>query len=476
MPQQTQNQPDQAAASEPLLPGNTVLYWFRNDLRLSDNPALVRACQQATQQQASMALVVCLPITADTRWGFPRLSAHRKVYLAQTIAELAAQCALLGQRLIIVEGDAATVLPPLLQALQATRLYCEEIAAPEEMAELASLQRQGVLVNGFQIDQRWQSSLLEPAALPFPISELPLVFTAFRNQIEKANTVPLAPLPKITQFPNMPATATKIVNVDLQTWAGEAQADPRSAFCYQQAHASAGESAAQLHLLRYFQSGKARNYKETRNGLIGFDYSTKFSPWLACGAISARQIYHELKVHEAEYDQNDSTYWIWFELLWRDYFRFLHQRFGKQLYHSQGLKNPGAGSEQYNLPPRRSRTGLTKNSLPGVTTTRPKSSATVIPHYPELFNQWCQGETGQTLVDAGMRELKATGYLSNRMRQIVASYLVNDLQCDWRAGAAWFEAQLIDYDVYSNQGNWLYLAGPLWQDSCHYLKFNQLGR
>ena len=58
-----------------------------------------------------------------------------------------------------------------------------------------------------------------------------------------------------------------------------------------------------------------------------------------------------------------------------------------------------------------------------------------------------------------MRELQASGYLSNRMRQIVASYLVNDLEGDWRAGAAWFEAQLIDYDVYSNQGNWLYLAG-----------------
>jgi deoxyribodipyrimidine photo-lyase len=63
------------------------------------------------------------------------------------------------------------------------------------------------------------------------------------------------------------------------------------------------------------------------------------------------------------------------------------------------------------------------------------------------------------MVDAGMHELAATGYLSNRLRQIVASYLIHDLACDWRAGAAWFEAQLIDFDVYSNQGNWLYIAG-----------------
>ena len=62
-------------------------------------------------------------------------------------------------------------------------------------------------------------------------------------------------------------------------------------------------------------------------------------------------------------------------------------------------------------------------------------------------------------VDAAMRELAATGFMSNRLRQLVASYLIHDLGCDWRAGAAWFEAQLIDYDVYSNQGNWLYIAG-----------------
>ncbi len=77
----------------------------------------------------------------------------------------------------------------------------------------------------------------------------------------------------------------------------------------------------------------------------------------------------------------------------------------------------------------------------------------------QRFAAWCAGQTGQPLVDAAMRELAATGYLSNRLRQVVASYLIHDLACDWRAGAAWFEAQLLDYDVYSNQGNWLYIAG-----------------
>ena len=77
----------------------------------------------------------------------------------------------------------------------------------------------------------------------------------------------------------------------------------------------------------------------------------------------------------------------------------------------------------------------------------------------EKFIKWSSGTTGESLIDAGMRELKKTGYLSNRMRQIVASYWIYDMRGDWQAGCAWFEYQLIDYDVYSNQGNWLYIAG-----------------
>jgi len=111
-------------------------------------------------------------------------------------------------------------------------------------------------------------------------------------------------------------------------------------------------------------------------------------------------------------------------LLWRDYFRFLHLQHGNRLYHAQGL-GPHASTS----------------------------------HNAQGYARWCQAATGQPLVDAAMRELSCTGYLSNRLRQIAASYLVHDLGGDWRAGAAWFEAQLVDYDVYSNQGNWLYIAG-----------------
>ena len=174
-----------------------------------------------------------------------------------------------------------------------------------------------------------------------------------------------------------------------------------------------GERAALAHLARYFAGDRPRHYKATRNGLSGVDFSSKFSPWLAQGALSARVALAALRRHEIEQGPSDGSYWLWFELLWRDYFRLLYLQHGRRLYRARGL-NEGAAQPA---------------------------------HDAVAFAAWRVGGTGHPFIDAGMRELAATGWLSNRMRQIVASYLIHDLGCDWRAGAAWFEAQLVDYDV-----------------------------
>jgi len=134
----------------------------------------------------------------------------------------------------------------------------------------------------------------------------------------------------------------------------------------------------------------------------------------------------ELQQFEQSHGQSDGSYWLWFELLWRDYFRFLHLQHGARLYRARGLANEVRHAERPDV---------------------------------QGFERWRRASTGEPLVDAAMRELETTGYLSNRLRQVVASYLVHELGGDWRAGAAWFESQLVDYDVYSNQGNWLYIAG-----------------
>ena len=160
--------------------------------------------------------------------------------------------------------------------------------------------------------------------------------------------------------------------------------------------------------------------------MIGADYSSKFSAWLAMGCISPRFIYQELKKYEHQFGANESTYWLVFELLWRDYFRFIMKKYNAKLFLHSGIKT---NEIQINE----------TNSL--------------------NLEAWINGTTGIDFVDANMIELKLTGFMSNRGRQNVASYFCHNLKLDWRFGAAYFEQQLIDYDVSSNWCNWAYIAG-----------------
>jgi deoxyribodipyrimidine photo-lyase len=366
----------------------TAIVWFRNDLRLTDNAAFAGAWS------ASEAVVAVYVRSADetmnTEWGFPRWGSHRRRFRDQALEGLGVELASRGVTLLVLDGDVADLLPPLAREAGAA-VFCETIAAPEEMAQVAALRKAGLAVH-----EIWQSSLLNPADLPFGIDALPDVFTRFRQAVERGEV-----------SPRPPSSATPEIRPDVD------------------AAVDGSETGALAHVARYFASAAPQSYKQTRNGLTGTGYSTGFSPWLAVGALSARTIFQQLRAYEARFGANDdSTYWIWFELLWRDFFHFQSLKHGARMFRARGLGQ---------LPP------------PA--------------HDSGAFSRWCAGNTGHAFVDAGLRDLAATGTLSNRMRQVVASYLVHELACDWRAGAAWFESRLIDYDVCSNHGNWLSIAG-----------------
>ena len=186
-------------------------------------------------------------------------------------------------------------------------------------------------------------------------------------------------------------------------------------------------SKALVHLENYiWQKKLPLTYKETRNGLIGEDYSTKFSKYLAVGALSAQLIFNEIKRFEKVHGESESTYWIIFELLWRDFFKLQARKQKSLFFLKHGYNHKKANQSQHNS---------TK------------------------FAAWCEGKTANNFINAFMIQLKSTGYMSNRGRQIVASFLVHDLQCDWRAGASYFESKLIDFDPALNWGNWAYIAG-----------------
>ena len=432
-----------------------AIYWFRNDLRLCDQPSFKNACAQATR--LAPTFIHDVDHVAPTRWGFERMGAHRKHGLRSALQALKMQLRQQQSDLLEYQGDPVDTLIAIAKNLRVEAIFCEEIAAPEEQQQVAKLRKAGLTVNTL-----WHSSLLAPNDLPFAIEQLPLVFTEFRVAVEKAKVVVQAPEAAMAVVPPLPDPLHPAAV--LCPFESLAHIDARSSLTFSTAKDFAGTQGGLRHTQQYFERQLAHSYKATRNHLSGLDYSTKFSVWLASGALSARMLYQQLQTFEAKHGANEGSYWIWFELLWRDYFRFLHLRFGAQLYRRSGLRQRAAveqrgqrdGKTHFNAGKSHANAGKTQFTA-GIA--QAGGAVITTPVQAEQFKRWCMGECGEPFIDAGMRELRHTGYLSNRLRQVVASYLIHNLKLDWRAGAAWFEAQLIDYDVYSNQGNWLYIAG-----------------
>jgi len=395
--------------------GKRVIYWFRRDLRLADLPGL----------RATMDAAVLLPVWVDEarwhqpdRWGIEPLGPHRARFQADAVADLDRSLRALGSRLWAQAGDPVAVVTALVKAASIDVVVTQAEVAPYEQDDVAALRRAGVTVLTVA-----PTSLFDLSDLPFKPAAVPTVFTPFRHAVEGERTPVHPPMAAPRSLPPLPDIAGLPAPV-LPAVASEGGEDPRSSFPYARTGWTGAARDALAHVQRYFAGPLPRQYKATRNGLSGTDFSTKFSPWLATGALSPRQIHAELLAHEQREGESDGSRWIVFELLWREHFRLLYHRFGRKLYRGRGL---------------------TDQPAPG--------------HNPQGFARWQTGRTGVPLVDAAMRELSATGFMSNRLRQLVASYLIHDLGGDWRAGAAWFEHLLVDHDVHSNHGNWLYISG-----------------
>lgn len=393
------------------------LIWLKYDLRLIDN-ALFSAV--AADQECLPVYCLDPQLFTQSADGFRRCGARRTAFLLASLADLRRQLQALGSDLLVVVGAPASRLPALCSKLDVLRLLTHDEPGPDERRQIEQVRH--ALPEATSLHLFDGNALFDLADLPFDLQAMPGVFTGFRNRVEK-RPPPVHWLAAPESLPPLPAAALalleplpELADLGLPT----PPADTRSAL-----PGRGGESAALAWLQDYLWQRKAvRHYKETRNQLLGHDYSSKLSPWLAHGCLSPRLVVHELRTHEERLGANDSTYWLWFELLWREFFRLSLRLHGNAFFRHGGLHG--------GRPPRGNGQG---------------------------FQDWRDGCTGQPFVDACMNELNSTGFLSNRGRQIAASYLIHDLQQDWRLGAAWFEQQLIDYDVASNWGNWAYIAG-----------------
>jgi deoxyribodipyrimidine photo-lyase len=395
---------------------NVTLYWITQDMRLDDNPALMRAAQSD--------VLICA-YSIDRRWFNPlryhvqSMGEQRWRFVVQSMADLERSLLTRGQYLLRLFGYTEHELANLIKKNKVNRLVCSRQFGVDERRILSNL-------SGYfprlQIEEVDAGTLFDKEELPCSLQELRKGFTPFRMAVK-----PLKPLPTLQAPVSLSRPPLRVVSTDpLPEWMPEkyqhvllsATPDMRTDF-------AGGETAAHKHAAAYFSSGRPDTYKSTRDQLDGWDNSSKFSPWLAHGNISARRLTQMLDCHESAHGSNESTQWLYFELLWREYFQWLALSQGRRLFSLRGLRDKA-------------------------------------PHaclHPERYQKWCHGSTPWPLINACMRQLKQTGYLSNRGRQLAASCYINELGMDWRYGAAWFEHNLIDYDVASNWGNWQYIAG-----------------
>lgn len=378
---------------------NTGIVWLRNSFRIDDQPVLVDAARECE----------ALLVVAESSPG-PRAGEHRSRFHAESLAELDAALRAKGQWLYVMGEDPVAWLPKLAAILDARSIFVNQLPGSEESLQLERLGQS--LPSGCSLNVGRDNRLFDDVFDDYKLgrSAWPMSFSGFRRKAED-RLAPASPLDVPETLPPPPDGVAAAAPLPA----------PESA-----RFPVGGERAGRERMVDYvFRRRLVTRYKQTRNGMLSSDDSTRFSLWLANGCLSARRIWSEIERFEAEVGANESTYWVKFELLWREYFRWLMDATGSALFRPSGLADAAPES-------------------------RPD---------PARLQAWRDGRTGVPLVDAAMRELSETGYISNRARQNAASFLVKDLHQDWRKGAAWFERQLIDYDVASNWGNWAYQAG-----------------
>ncbi|KAL8724773.1 MAG: hypothetical protein Q9181_006685, partial [Wetmoreana brouardii] len=466
-----------------------LIYLLRRDLRVADNPILHEIAKITQQSQhpfthflpvyifAAQQIEVSGFLSSDSErspfpearspaGGFWRCGPHRAKFLAESVWDVKKGLEKVGSGLAVRVGMVGQVLKELLDAFQQANtevagVWMTEEEGVEEKREERDVRRaaEGAKTEfKLWVDEKYY---VDDRDLPFHNPrQLPDIFTTYRKQVEPLREAPrrtlglpkkLLPLPDtISPQPapfSIPDTLDEVTSCLLKPLEPNLGLSnpPKYPPTAQSAHPfHGGETTGHDRIERLITSGNMTTYKDTRNGMLGLDFSTKLSAWLALGCVTARQV-HEYLIDFEEgktplgegvqgygKGENKGTAAVRFELLWRDYFRLATRKFGPRLFRIEGFKNDTSFSWKY-----------------------PQKDKEV----RHTVQRFLEGTTGNGFIDASMRELFLTGYTSNRLRQNVASFLAKHLGVDWRIGAEWYECLLADYDLSSNWGNWQYNAG-----------------
>ncbi|MET0314468.1 MAG: deoxyribodipyrimidine photo-lyase [Hansschlegelia sp.] len=390
----------------------SALVWFRDDLRLRDNPALHAALKSG------------LPVTAlyvfdDVTPGPRALGGASRWWLAQSLKSLAADCATIGLPFAIRRGAADTAVVEAAEEAGAeavfwSRRYSADLAEIDASVE-SLLSQRGVRVEAFNA-----SLLREPWAVKSKTGGPLKVFSPYWRA---ANTLgePAAPLPRpskadVTAGPTLGGAEIGALGLEptKPDWAG----GMRDAW-------KPGEAGAVDAVERFLEDG-LKGYAENRDR-PDMEATSRMSPRLRFGEVSPRQLWHAVERAKQEgLAGSEDVEKFRAELGWREFSYHL-------LHHFPDLSTRNF-QERFDAFP----------------WSRPR---------PEHRRAWRKGMTGYPIVDAGMRQLWTTGWLHNRVRMIVASFLIKDLLIDWRDGEDWFWDTLVDADHANNAASWQWVAG-----------------
>lgn len=417
-------------------PKNTIhfkkIVWFRNDLRIYDNPALYRAAESGDGVLA--VYYICCEFISNHSVAPSRIDFTRR-HLLQLNDDLAQINIPLRVYLVEKLSDIAPVLESLVHEFQIQEVFfnaeypIDEFNRDKHVSE--QLRGQGVLVKRFH-----DRVIIPPGMVRNGKGEPYKVFTAFKNNwLQQARLLPFIPLkkPKLQPESRCAYQSKDAIN---EMFNRLAMTDLSTIW-------PAGEKEAAIRLKGFVQH-KISSYQIDRD-IPQLDGTSQLSPYLAIGSISPRQcIAAALQANNGEWDSGNVGITTWIsELIWRDFYQHVVVDFADVCK----FKAMQAHTEFF-----------------------PWQSDSV------KFNAWCNGQTGIPIVDAAMLQLKATGWMHNRLRMIVAMFLTKNLQIDWRLGERYFMTQLIDGDFAANNGGWQWSASTGTDAAPYFRIFNPVSQ
>lgn len=381
------------------------IVWFRNDLRLSDNPALTRALE------AGRAVVPVFVLDEETQ-GLRRLGGAARWWLHHSLSALDASLRRLGSRLVLRRGPAEKVLTELAAECGAVAVFWnrayDQASRDRDGRLKKSLSGRGIAIESFKANL-----LFEPWEVTTQSGDAFKVFTPFWRAC-RALPAPAAqlPSPKSLSAPKSwpvgePLASWRLLPT-MPDWAGGI----RAAW-------TPGEDGARQRLTNFLDEA-LEDYREARDR-PAVEGTSRLSPHLAFGEVSPRQIWQAAMTRGA----SAATEKFLSEVGWREFAYHL-------IFHNGDLAERNFRREFDAFP----------WADPGT-----------------ALGVWQRGRTGYPIVDAGMRELWATGWMHNRVRMITASFLTKDLLIDWRRGERWFWDTLVDADLANNATGWQWVAG-----------------